>query len=1303
MKWIPSISGIAIVILLLGDCLLLQGQSVDPQGWINTGQPYLKISVSKTGFYRITSKELVLAGIEVSDLPMANYRLYRRGRECPLQITETDSGRLSDLVFYGERNDGANDISLYTSPTAMPHAYYSLYSDTASYFLSWHPVPTPALRIRQEPLYHIQEALDFHFEQSLQLFNSHYPAGQFYPAESSYPTGSVRTAYDTGEGWTGPAIDPSTGQTLTLALNQAVNSRFQLSQVKVMMVGLGAGYHQVDFYMGSGPTPGRFLGQLDWANYETATFQTTLLPEDIGADNKIVLMAFPLSGSTSISYVQWSYPQYSHLQDSTAQKTLYFQQSAAFNWQVIADSTWTYYSIGEGGEVSKLQAGPTGIATHSRQIVAVRKFMKIAHIQKVVFDPIDYVAADYLIITHPSLRKPIAGTDPVRAYADYRASAPGGHFHPLVMDIQEVFDRFNYGESSPLAIRQLIGWLAERSPLKYVFLIGKSIDPQTARKLAQPRNIDMIPNAGWPGSDIALSMNLNGSGTFIPLIPIGRLNTDQSQSVMDYLQKVVALESEKKAASWRKRILHLSGGRSRAEISVFREYVDRFAEILHQSNLAPQIETLSKVSERAVEQIAIDGPINQGVALVTMFGHTGLNQTDLDIGFATDARRHYQNAPYYPALLVNGCATGNIFYREKTITNDWILAPEKGAVLAIAHTHNGRTTSLRRYSQSFYEVLADSNFNSQGFGDIQKEAISRYMNRNSSIYDGITAEQMNLQGDPAIAIFPAQKADYTWYNHRMTITDERGNQPTTYSDSLVLRVSLANFGRLNPDSVAISVSRTSTRQAVFHHHSRYHLSRNAQTLMIRIPNVFTEAGLESWELTIDPENLIDEENEDNNRFTFPLYLPFGGATPLLPTTGFSTNRTQVDLIAQAPHDQADGTVVFQWANDSSFTKNPHIQSIVAKARLADCRIQLPPGSLTYWRVWMNGDVGRPSPPRAIHHDPGIDAPPQPPEIMALAKSKTTSSLLEGGTFTTTVEFLNISPTSFSDSVSISTTVRNDDRIEEMIQIIAPIKGNERITYPVGYQSLGRVGLNEVTVTCNSTYLPEAYFHNNTQEFSFEVIPDGVPPTLQIWLDGQIPVNGGPVAPGAELLIALRDNNNSLPLTDTTAILLWLQKDCPNCFRQRVYFNEASWERLPNGTLLIRLHLPTTLDEGSYYLLASTKDQSQNWAQDYEIYFRVQQSWRLQSFQVSPNPSKTLFFFEMIMEGTWEPAPFHLHIQDIWGRSIAHFTQKIHVGSNRLVWEPGYRPTGIYLYKFYPADTSRPWPGFPRVGRLLYLP
>lgn len=681
--------------------------------WIDYRQTYLRIPVVETGIYKISATELAQAGIPVDSIAASGIQLFAHGREVPIEIVGQSSDRLAHdgyILFSGKKNDGYADTALYAKPEAMPHPYYNLYSDTTAYFLTWQ-TGKPGLRTSFPEPGTATDSAAFHWEEAMQLLTSHYLPGRFFPPESNYETGSLLTTYDEGEGWTGPEIAEHQPFEIVFKTNKLFKAQRSDTNCEILLAGWSPGVHSLALWLGSGQKLGRKLVDIKIVGRETRAIQLKIPIEDFDETGRLTLTLLPAGtgGHVSLSYARMRYPQ----------------------------------------------AGPRTAAGHLRTLPS----------RIVRFSPIS-LETEYLIITHPLMRVspsgPAAGDpapdghDPVTEYAHYRASNTGGGYKTAIVYSHELYDQFNAGQPGPQGIRNAIRWLHDEGNLKFVLLAGRSIDPQKARKAKDSWQTDMVPNAGWPGSDVALATT---KGVQDPLVPIGRINALNAQQLLAYLHKVQAMEAEPARAAWRKRILHLSGGRSGDELNAFRSYAESFEKKLEKTPLAGHVTTITKLTDNAIEQVNIDKQLNEGVGLVTLFGHSSINVTDIDIGRASDPARNYRNLPRYPAVIVNGCAVGSIFYSTQTLSSDWIFAPESGAVLFLAHTFNGPSTALKRYTELFYEVLADAAFTSQPFGIIQREAIRRNLAHNPGVLDSITVQQMTLHGDPAIRIFPSLLTD----------------------------------------------------------------------------------------------------------------------------------------------------------------------------------------------------------------------------------------------------------------------------------------------------------------------------------------------------------------------------------------------------------------------------------------------------------------------------------------------------------------------------------------------------------------
>src|SRR4029077_4459513 len=127
-------------------------------------------------------------------------------------------------------------------------------------------------------------------------------------------------------------------------------------------------------------------------------------------------------------------------------------------------------------------------------------------------------------------------------------------------------------------------------------------------------------------------------------------------------------------------------------------------------------ETLSKQTLN-VELVNVKDQVNKGLGLITFFGHSGPGTIDIDIGYVSDPALGYNNAGKYPGILINGCNAGRFFDNRITFGEDWMLTPNKGAKLFIAHSSFGFSSSLKLYSDLFYSIaFGDSTFLKKGIG-----------------------------------------------------------------------------------------------------------------------------------------------------------------------------------------------------------------------------------------------------------------------------------------------------------------------------------------------------------------------------------------------------------------------------------------------------------------------------------------------------------------------------------------------------------------------------------------------------------
>ncbi|TDB64139.1 putative type IX secretion system sortase PorU2 [Arundinibacter roseus] len=1263
--------------------------------WINPEQNYLRLGIRQEGWYRLGVADLRKHGFHPDSIPAHSLQLFRRGKEVAIHVKGEADGQLDSedfIEFYGQSNDGQPDSLLYVNSAAMPHPHYSLYSDTAAYFLTWRTDALPGRRITTTAVSATAEKASFHTEKVRQIFTRDYPAGAIYPYGAWYDDGYILTPYDVGEGWTGPARGTNQWETLRLQTVNPLREAFAQARVKILFVGRFAGEHLVEVWVGNATKQSRKLGEISWKDYNTTLFQASLQPQDLLDDGTVQISFVPRKPgeSVSASYVAWEYPQQLLLPENTSQKHFYPTGSGDLSFENISEDV-RFFDVSNPENPRQLlyNSTSTGIRfspQNDRDILLVSQPLAVTNLRKVEFKTVLAANYNYLILTHPLMRKPVAGSaDPVADYAAYRASTAGGNFSPLILNADEVADRFNYGEPGPLGIRRALRWLHEQGKLEFMFIIGRSRSPQIVRPQTNAREEDMVPSAGWPDSDIALGMNLDAANPNVPLVPIGRLNAYTSQNVWDYFQKVKQHESAPSTAPWRKNILHLSGGRSVPELSNFKGFVNTYQSKIIASGLAPAVQTISKQTTDPVEKFDIAPLVNQGLALVTLFGHSSLTVTDIDVGFASNDALGYRNQGRYPAVIANGCAVGNFYFGPTPLSTDWVLTPNRGAILFLAHTHNGLVGPMHAYSQWMYEVLADSAFTSLPFGTIMKEAVRRYMRSRTLLTDRITVQQMNLQGDPAIRIFPATRPDYQWDEPSLRISNFRGTALTALDDSLRVQAVVQNNGRFRQQTYTVRLRRSlgdALLDEILLHQQPIYIR---DTLNFTIPNLSRQSGTELWQLSLDPENEIDEEDENNNEISIPVEIGEGGAVPLLPEDGARIDRSPILLVAQIPEERLGEEVVFEWATEADFQKLMGQASYTTNARIVRHTLILPDSARIFWRVFMKGDSAQRL--RSFRFGDDLAATPQLPEGIAYATPISPLELTEGAPFETQVTFENSSQEAFKDSIQIQSREFRAGRWLTDTFAIAPVAGLGKSSFKISRATAGFSGLQQIFITFNTTQLPEQLYSNNSIGLRYTVLPDRSLPVLDVTVDGRRLTNREAISSQATVQIRLTDANPFALPTDVSGFNVQILPLCAGCALVEIELQNALLTRLSPTTIQLETNLPA-LAAGDYELNIEGKDAFGN-AATYQIQFRIADKNQVIAVIASPNPVTKWVTFSLNLEGKSSPSRWHVQVYDSNGKSIANLSKPAHLGLNELLWEPAGLAAGLYFYSLFLEGAE--WP------------
>lgn len=955
--------------------------------WIDYNKVYYKVIVNEDGIYRMDFQELVDAGIPISINPR-RLQMYYHGQEIPIRVIGEADNRLDSLdylEFYGKERDSEHDKLLYADPTGRPTQEYSLYGKNSVYFLTYTLSPSE-MGLRMQTFYEANTQNltrePFHLQYLTQNFSAREVLGPLYPLSfvSFEGRGGITSDFENGKGFSGAVIRRGQGAIQTLAgvpIVDYVADSVQNTEFGFGIMGLANLNHRVRFsYQIEGTTTNRFLEEREFKNYEIERV-SKIIPDSLGIiRNGRILFAMEdmnqPAGFGVLSYTggYLKYPQATKMNGETAKR--FYLQANSFGKSYLEIQNPTLFSrffdITNPQNVLEIKSDSlqnkrvmiVPNTNQSRIVYASSTIKKIVSITRANFRPITALDADYIILTSKNLREGYQEyPDAAQAYATYRASTQGGGYTPLIVEIDQLYNIFSYGEVSPLSIRRFANYMITNGNAKFLFILGKTIGV-----LPNDPNGNNILPYGYPGSDHMLTAGIT-TNSLEPALATGRLSAKTPKEVIDYLNKVKEHETTEGDQSWRKKFLHLSGGYSPSEHASFKLYVQGFEDIAKGNYLGAEVKTISKQTTDFVEFIDISKELNNGLSIITFFGHAGVSFTDIEVGFASNPSLPYANKGRYPMMIVNGCGTGNPYGGGVSIAEDWVITPDKGAILFLSHGELGFSGQLRLYTQTFYEeaFTVKENLNLP-IGEVMQKMLRTYMGRNG-VQNEIAraaAQQIILHGDPAVALIPINKPDYMINNSRVSLVPAQNETfVNANSDNFRIKIAARNLGIMDFQNrrINVRVKRTFPDGTTdFYAIKDYPSIASEDTLYYDI-SVEEEAkaksiGLNKFEVYLDFFEEIDESNETNNYASFEYFMQRGTMITLAPKEYSIVNSTIPTLIAQNNNPFTD-VRSYEYELDTTYLFNSAIKkTIVLQDYITtEWKVNLPvlrDSTVYFWRV-----------------------------------------------------------------------------------------------------------------------------------------------------------------------------------------------------------------------------------------------------------------------------------------------------------------------------------------------------------------
>ena len=809
-----------------------------------TADRRLKLFIAESGIYQITGQDLLEAEIDISSIDPLTLRLSNKGRNIAIFQTGDQDGMFDPedvFEFWGEPNEK-------TFIDEYPDAYADPFTDINVYWLEWGGAP--GLRMIEENGSLITSrpgefnpSFFYSHTEHIERNNHFERLGQANPEQLSFTRDLW--FFDSGIKAIGKKQYP-------FELVYPDPSSFQPVEVTAMFSGKSFGQrfngqrvpHNVQVWLNNG-----FVGHSDasWVDQDTARISTNagnanLRTTDLihGVNNLEVQLptlpnitvpsdtGFVISKGTDIVLLNWFDVTYDRLYKAHENEIEFrrpafiaYQNTDLFQYDIDNFSTADIDIYKK--DVSKIVNYRIDLETENGQ-----NNFKISFQDDAPSDDIQYIAlaknrkkkpfriekdnpfdaenperllrdgsnsAEYIIITHNRF------LDNARQLLDHRRSS--GLAAELI-DVQEIYDEFNFGLKSPLAIKDFLRYAFfnwnRSNRLKYVLLLG---DANFDYKATNPLVEDLVPTFLFQTQDFGASASdypygLVSGDDEIPDLFVGRIPAATNNDLNSAISKIIEYETTAPNTSWRNQALFISGNdRTTFELAnilgatnhAFRSQNLRVIETILPNHISSaRLNTIRDENLPFDPNFGTDSDLidhwDDGLFLINFMGHGGGGiWADVELMSLADVDR-LNNRGMYPFVTSMTCFTGAFENPGQLgLAQKLMLAPERGAIGILAssglgYLHNdyammwsvgqfmfdrsltiGEQMALGKIfylgTGQFYNVDG-RNFGTPGYFSVKSEMVNQY----------------NLIGDPYTSLKYAEDVLNITLN---TTTPQRGD------------------------------------------------------------------------------------------------------------------------------------------------------------------------------------------------------------------------------------------------------------------------------------------------------------------------------------------------------------------------------------------------------------------------------------------------------------------------------------------------------------------------------------------------
>ncbi len=760
--------------------------------WFTPGASYIRLPIAHDGWYRITLSDLSALGVAPPALDTSTVKLFFKGQQVPLQIDPDRS-----LHFYGMRKHGDS-------------TYLDYYTDTSAYWLAWQN-PGAGIRYQQVP------------NLTLAPVDTQFASRHLVHCEENKDyyegTGDAEVTLNglaPGEGWAWEYFYPNTTANFDCTLDNVWTAGDSTATIRVRLFSTTRYYNTPDhiarFWINDsllgeksfqGRTQGLFL----------VSFPSRWLKE--GA-NSLRIQSIPTASSPNQFYLDWFEIEYvrSHVAvnghavcslspragEPEARISVRGFPSPAIR---VLDLTTgraiqTVTVTADGGGTYRAVFDDTLTVARRYLVVADTSAMQVTNASRKTFAGLRQhgTGADYIIITHGLFRQA------ANTLAAHRQARNG--VRAVVVDVQDIYDEFNYGHLSSECIKDFLRHTYTTWPAPapaYVLMFGDACW-DFRRNMASSVMTNYVPAYGVPAGD-NWYVCFDSTRPFLPSIQIGRLPVQNPAQAAAVADKVIGYDSYT-LADWNKNFLFISGGTTPTEKITF----DGQSNALIQDIVLPA--PIGGTPFRVYKTTAntIDGEnkqllrslVKDGLVFMNFLGHSGGRIWGVDIGTPADLENTTGMLPFVTSVSCNVAAFAEP--SSNVLSEDFVLADHRGAVGMWASSSVGYANIGASLVRNFLENVR--NDTARVLGKITTGALIKLWQTRGSDYVTLASVNLNpLLGDPLTALAIPRKPDLAITPQDLALTLQT---PTPMDTAVHVRMVAHNYGLVPSDSVALSMT-----------------------------------------------------------------------------------------------------------------------------------------------------------------------------------------------------------------------------------------------------------------------------------------------------------------------------------------------------------------------------------------------------------------------------------------------------------------------------------------------------------------